>query len=181
MTTIATTRFGLVDVKDDQVITFTDGMIGFSKLKHYVLVESPAMPLVLWLQSMDRSDVAFPLIEPWFFRKDYRLVMSDPDRIALKLSDADFTKILLVMTIPEQADRMTVNLKAPIVLNLSGSTAAQVIQQDRTYEIRVPAHEAFSQAMAALADFGNDQASDQEEWVTVDLKNPKLCEVESAV
>jgi flagellar assembly factor FliW len=177
MTAIHTTRFGDVEVKADQIVEFKDGVIGFSKLKKYVLVESPSMPLVLWLQSMERPDVAFPLIEPWFFKKDYKVVMSDADKITLGLEDAHRTKVFVIMTIPEEAERMTINLKAPLVMNIEESLGAQVIQQDRGLEVRVPAHEAFSQAMSNLKMI---QSTD-EGWVAVDLKSEELTEHEAGV
>jgi hypothetical protein len=47
------------------------------------------------------------------------------------------------MTIPQDPEQMTVNLKAPLVINITNAKASQVILQDKTLELRVPAFELF--------------------------------------
>lgn len=154
---IETTRFGLIEVNEDHVIHFKDGMIGFPKLKEYTLIESTAMPLILWLQSLAEPDVAFPLVEPFFFKKDFKVNMTDADKHSLRFSEGDRLKLLVVMTIPENMVHMTVNMKAPIVIDINQATAAQVILQDRTLEVRTQAHEGFNRA---LSTFTIEQSTD---------------------
>ncbi len=151
MNQIETTRFGKISIDNDHVLEFKDGMIGFHTLKKYVLVESPAMPLVMWLQSVNEPDVAFPLIEPWFFKKDFKNQLTDADKHSLNFKQGHALKVLVVMTIPEDFEKMTVNLKAPVVINLSNGLAAQGIIQDKTLEVRVPAYEKFNEAVATLS------------------------------
>ena len=169
---IQTTRFGEVEVQEDQIIRFTDGMIGFPQLKNYVLVESPSMPLVLWLQSMEHSDIAFPVVEPWFFKRDYKPVMNDADKISIAYEEGNRLKIFNVLTIPEDMTKMTVNLKAPILINIGKALATQVVMQDKTLEIRTPAHEGFSKAMSNF--FMTNTVSQPEQsndaWVAVNYR-----------
>ncbi len=177
---IQTARFGSMEVTEEHLIHFRDGMIGFSTLKNYVLVESPSMPLVLWLQSTERPGVAFPLIEPWFFKRDYKVTLSDADKVSIKLEEGDRTKIFDVLTIPEDMTKMTVNLKAPIVINLDKSAASQVILQDKTLEVRAAAHEAFNKALANfnLSQSATDAGPSEESiWNAVAVKK----EVETAL
>jgi flagellar assembly factor FliW len=172
MKEIETTRFGKVKIDSDHVVEFRDGMIGFNPIKKYVLVESPGMPLVMWLQSVDEPDVAFPLIEPWFFRSDYKCVITDADKHSVSFSDSDHLKILVVMTIPEDLEKMTVNLKAPVVINLNKGLATQTIIQDKTLEVRVPAYERFNAAVSSLSVESHDDSArgenlNQEDWTQV--------------
>jgi flagellar assembly factor FliW len=157
MKQIKTTRFGTLDVNSDHIVRFKDGMIGFIPLKDYFLVESPAMPLVLWLQSVDEPDVAFPLIEPWFFKRDYKSVLTDADKFSIQLQDGDQQKVLVVLTIPEDFEKMTVNMKAPVVINLTRGLATQTIIQDKGLELRVPAYAGFN---AAIESLGNSESHD---------------------
>ena len=145
---IITTRFGEVEVGQEHLIHFEDGVVGFPALKGFVLIESPSMPLILWLQAIDAPSIAFPLIEPWFFKKDYNVALTDADKHALNFEAGDRLKHFSVLTIPDDMNRMTVNMRAPIVIDITKATASQVILQDKTLEIRTPAYEAFSQAMA---------------------------------
>ncbi len=168
---IETARFGSIDVNEEHLIHFRDGIIGFSTLKQYVLIESPSMPLVLWLQSTERPGVAFPLIEPYFFRRDYKVSLSEADKSSIKFEEGDRTKVFDVLTIPEDMTKMTVNLKAPIVVNLDKSAASQVILQDKTLEVRASAHEAFNKA---LANYNLSQSTSEDVseniWNAIDVK-----------
>jgi flagellar assembly factor FliW len=148
---IQTTRFGQIEyTQEDHLIQFRDGMIGLSSLKKYILVESTGSPLILWLQSVEDSGIAFPVIEPWFFRRDYKVAMTDADRICLALDEGDRTKAFVVMTVPSTMENMTVNLKAPVVINLTRAVGAQVVQLDKSLEIRTPAYEDFRRAIVSI-------------------------------
>lgn len=150
---INTTRFGTVSFKDDYVIRFRDGMVGFPDLKNYVLVESPQMPLVLWLQSTEDSNVAFPLIEPEFVRKGYSFSMNTADESMISYTPTTKLKTFLVMTIPTEVEQMTVNLRAPVVINIDQSCGGQIILQDKAQVVRAPVFTEFQLAMNSLAAF----------------------------
>jgi flagellar assembly factor FliW len=77
--------------------------------------------------------------------------MTDADKHSLSFNEGDSTKVLVVMTIPENMSQMTVNLRAPVVLDITKATAAQIILQDKTLEVRTPAHEDFSSALSSFA------------------------------
>ena len=177
-TKIQTSRFGDIDVGPEHFIAFRDGMIGFPHLKQYVLVESSSMPVLLWLQSTENPAVAFPVIEPWFFKKDYKPVAGEAERVCIQLEPGDKTKMFVVITIPPDMSRMTVNMKAPIFINLDKGTAVQLVLADKNYEVRVPAYEAFSQAISTFSlvqsvDAMNPSAAQQletEAWNPVNVK-----------
>ena len=135
--TVETTRFGTIEVIDADIITFPEGMLGFSKLHQYVLIERIDSSLFLWLQAMKKPSVAFPLLEPQIFEKNYTVKLDETDRKTLKLnSSLRFAKVFSIVTIPSDPTKMTANLKAPIVLNLKERLAKQVILHDQDYPIR---------------------------------------------
>jgi len=173
MKKIQTTRFGEIEVGDDHVIHFKDGMIGFSKLKEYTLIESPGMPLILWLQSVDEPDIAFPLVEPYFFKKDYKVNLSDSDKHSLGFQEGDRQKLLTVMTIPENMTQMTVNLKAPVVVDINRSSGAQIIMQDRSLEVRTPAFEHFNRAVTnfSIEQSAQDVPVPQEKFNPINVRS----------
>jgi len=164
---IQTTRFGTIEAGEECVIHFRDGMVGFSNLKNYVLIESASMPLILWLQSLEDIKVAFPVIEPWFFKRDYNPHLTEADKACMKLETADKTKMFVVLTIPQEMANMTANLKAPIVINANKGLGTQLVLQEKTYEVRVPAHDAFNQALSNLPI--NQSASDVAEEEEVEV------------
>jgi flagellar assembly factor FliW len=147
---VKTVRFGDITIDQQHILHFRDGMIGFHQLKDYFLVESPSLPLLLWLQSVDSPEVAFPIMEPYFFKKDYETPLIDADKFALSKSEGDTLKTFLVMTIPVEIERMTVNMKAPVMINLQKRTGTQVIQQDKNLLVRKPAFEIFNELVSSF-------------------------------
>ena len=133
---VETTRFGSISVGENDIVTFPEGMLGFSKIHQYVVVERGDDSLFLWLQAVKKPSVAFPLLEPQMFEVNYKVELADEDRKVLDMEKATQAKIFSIITIPSDPTKMTANLKAPIVINLKARTAKQVILHDQDYPIR---------------------------------------------
>ncbi|NBX69305.1 MAG: flagellar assembly protein FliW [Proteobacteria bacterium] len=134
---VETTRFGSISVAEEDIITFSEGMLGFSKIDSYVLVERTDDSLFLWLQAVKKPSVAFPLLEPQILERSYKVELEDEDRKSLKLdTDLKGGKVFCIITIPTDPTKMTANLKAPIVINLKKRIAKQVILHSQDYPIR---------------------------------------------
>lgn len=133
---VETTRFGSISVDESDIITFPEGMLGFSKINQYVLVERVDDSLFLWLQAIKKPSVAFPLLEPQILEMNYKVELADEDRKTLELKDLGHAKVFAIITIPTDPTKMTANLKAPIVINLKNRLAKQVILHQADYPIR---------------------------------------------
>lgn len=133
---VETSRFGQLDVSEQDIITIPEGMLGFSKIDKYVLIEHTDDSLFLWLQALTKPTVAFPLLEPQLFEMKYNVELCDEDRKILKLDDLKHAKVFAIITIPSDPSKMTANLKAPIVVNLKKRIARQVILHEQDYPIR---------------------------------------------
>ncbi len=133
---IETTRFGSISVSESDIITFPEGMLGFSKIDQYVLVERGDDSLFLWLQALKKPSVAFPLLEPQIIDRNYRVEMLEEDLKTLKIKDLKHAKVFSIVTIPTDPTKMTSNLKAPVVVNVKDRIAKQVILHSQEYPIR---------------------------------------------
>ncbi len=133
---VETTRFGQISVEEEDIITFPEGMLGFSKIDQYVLVERADDSLFLWLQALKKASVAFPLLEPQILEKSYPVELADEDKKTLGLKDLTHAKVFSIITIPTDPTKMTANLKAPIIINLKKRLAKQVILHDLDLPIR---------------------------------------------
>jgi flagellar assembly factor FliW len=173
---ISTTRFGKVSYQEDYLIRFRDGIIGFPDLKQYVLIESPQMPLVLWLQSTEDASVAFPLVEPEILGKGFSFHMNQADEYMISIKADSKLKTFLIMTIPQDVEQMTVNFRAPVIMNISESTGGQIILQDKSLSLRQAIYTEFQTAMNSMASF---ESSDNEEpqWMAHNWKEAALREV----
>lgn len=135
---VNTSRFGMVDVADTDIVEFTDGVLGFENLKRFFIVDPADETLILWLQSADAAEVAFPILEPKIFKADYKVRLSANELRSLKITSAASkdTLVYCILTIPDDVTAMTANLKAPVVINTSSQVARQVVLQENEYSVK---------------------------------------------
>lgn len=131
----AVTRlFGTIDVADDKIITMEKGMIGFPNLTHFALIfdeeKKDKKFKIMWLQSMDDGDVAFPVADPIQVKEDYRPMVNEEIIAPLGEMTPDNTYILVTVTVPKKVEDFSINLKAPIVINMDTNKGAQIITED---------------------------------------------------
>ncbi len=130
----ANTRlFGEIDIEDSKIIKLKEGIIGFPQLKNFTLIhdeEKEGKGNIKWLQSMDDPSFALPVINPLDVKQDYRLVVSEENLKPLGNMTDENTFILVTITVPEKIEQMSVNLKAPFIVNTDNLEGAQIIVED---------------------------------------------------
>lgn len=134
---VDTKAFGLLDVDERQKIFFPYGILGFEPLKDYVLLDA-AQPPFYWLQSTDRVEVAFPLIDPRVFRPDYGLSIDSGELAEIGIHAPEDALDFAIVTIPDDPAEMTANLQGPIVINKSNRIGRQSISLDPRWKVRHP-------------------------------------------
>lgn len=135
---IQTTRFGQIEIQSEDILTFTDGMLGFADLHKFVLLDDPTDDIFAWLQSCEEPAIAFPVLEPELFTENYKVTLAKTDFESLKMTDLSRARQLCIVTIPDDPTQMTANLKAPIVINIPQRLARQCVLQDNNLAIREP-------------------------------------------
>jgi flagellar assembly factor FliW len=130
---IKTSRFGELDVADEAVISMPDGMLGFSEIKRYVLIQHRDGSPFLWYQAVDEPNLAFVVVDAFTFFPDYEVVMSSEDVEVLKCTKPGDLAVFLVVVIPDNPEDMTANLRGPLVVNVDNKVARQVVLTDEKY------------------------------------------------
>ena len=135
---LLTTRFGTVEVPDKDVLFFSLGVLGFSEVRRYVMLDHGRNTPLKWLQAVDKPELAFPMVPATDLVEDYHITVSPDDLAALAMESTDELLAFAILTIPNGAPELTTaNLKAPIVMNPTTHLARQVlVEQD--YPIRYP-------------------------------------------
>ncbi len=136
--TVATSRFGEVSFAESDVFEFPWGLPGFSEQKRFLALSLAEQPSFVWLQSLDDPKLALPAADPWQIFPDYEPRMPSYATEALAINDAEDFTVLCVVVVTSEAEEMTMNLMAPIVLNLKTRRARQVMLENSTYSVRTP-------------------------------------------
>jgi flagellar assembly factor FliW len=139
--TIQSQALGRVDVAAESVLTACEPIAGFPDCSSYALLEhvratGEASASVFWLQAMERPFQAFVVTDPWGVYPDYSPEISDADAAQLGLSSFEDARVFAILTVPANPSEITVNLRAPIVVNAARGTAKQVVLLNDEYHTR---------------------------------------------
>ncbi|MDR0320316.1 MAG: flagellar assembly protein FliW [Treponema sp.] len=132
---VDTKAFGQIDVEEKQKVTIPQGLFGFEDYKEYVLIDAEAQPFI-WLQSINEKEIAFILLNPFIFRKDYELNITNEELSEIGLKSPENAMILVIITIPQDGGPITANLQGPIVINTENMTAMQAILADAKWKTK---------------------------------------------
>jgi flagellar assembly factor FliW len=133
---VETTRFGDLDVDEDQIFEFPMGLLGFAEHKKYVVIDHSAESPFKWLQSIKDPELAFIITDPLFFKADYHIEVRQSElHVVAPIEEVDLV-LSVIMTIPENAREMSANLLAPLLFNMKNRTAMQYVLTNKKYPVK---------------------------------------------
>lgn len=138
---IPSQALGSIEVRPESVITVHEPLAGFPDCHTYALVEhvrrdGSVSPSVFWLQAVERPYQAFVVTDPWGVFPEYAPEISDADADDLGLTNFEDARVFAILTVPRSPSEMTVNLRAPVVLNMAAMRAKQVVLLNEEYHTR---------------------------------------------
>lgn len=128
-----TRMFGEIDIDDSKIIRLEQGIVGFPDMKNFALIfdaDRGEQSVIKWFQSMDDPVFAMPVLEPHVMAEDYAPVISDELCGMLGGLNQENVFLLVTVTVPEKIEEISINLKAPIIINTDNNQAAQVIMEE---------------------------------------------------
>ena len=145
---IITKLFDEIEVDEDKLINFPQGIIGFPELKDFLLVhDSESEGGIRWMQSIQEPAFAMPVIDPLIVMPDYNPCIEDDLLGPLGSVTDENTLVLVTITVPHDIEKMTVNLKAPIIINGENRKANQIIVEDEQYLVKFPIYQILKDNM----------------------------------
>lgn len=130
-------RLGDIDVADDKVLTFPEGLLGFPGDTRFVMVEIGNGGPYGWLQSVDDPALSFLTVVPWHFFADYEPEIDGPTQQELGLKTADDAIVVCLVTVRDGAEApVTANLLGPLVINAISRVGRQIVLADSGYTTR---------------------------------------------
>jgi flagellar assembly factor FliW len=141
---IKTKIFGDVEISDDKILTFEDGIIGFPDLKHFTLIhdeEKGKDAGIRYFQSIEEPAFAMPVMNPLMVCEDYNPQVSEEFLSSLGNITDENIVVLVTVTVPTDLTKMTVNLQGPIIINSDEKKGAQIIVEGNDYPVKFPIYE----------------------------------------
>lgn len=135
---IDTIRFGRVDVDENKLITFDEGIPGLEEYRSYALLQFEESYPIIWLQSVDDGGVCLPVLDTYVVLSEYVFDIDDADVKDLNLQSPEELHVVSVTVIPDDIQQMTSNLAAPIIINTTTGRAKQIMLSGTEFNVRHP-------------------------------------------
>lgn len=133
---IMTRDFGKIEIKEEDIIEFPQAVPGFPEDKEFVIFPLGEDSPFIVLQSVNNEKLAFITIEPGNYLKDYEFEISDELAEKLKIEKNEDLLVLSIATIKGDIKNMTINLAAPVIINLKEKLGKQVILDEDHYPVK---------------------------------------------
>lgn len=136
--------FGEVELADDKILEFPNGIIGFEGCTQFAILydeDNEGESRISWLQSLEESMLALPVIDPLTIVKEYIPVIEDELLQPLGNPADEDLLFLLAMTVPSDMKKVTANMKAPFIINAATKKGIQLIVENEDYPVKYNVYE----------------------------------------
>lgn len=135
---VSTSRFGTIDVSEEEVVRFDEGLLGFGDYHRYVILNANNQnnSPFRWLQCLDDGNLAFVIIEPLNFMFEYDIEISDSDQEFVGLTRSEDAILYTIVSIPANAQEMTANCQGPLLINAVNRKGRQIISSNPRHSIK---------------------------------------------
>jgi len=131
---IVTSRFGPVEIDEERILSFPKGLVGFPTCRRFALIQTNDNGVFFWMQSLDRSGLAFVVCDPRMFVSDYRITVKSEELEPIGLDSLTDAQVLVIVN---KIDRkLTGNLQGPLLINVNNMQGRQLVLSDKKYETR---------------------------------------------
>lgn len=140
---VKTKFFGEVDLPEEKIVTLERGLIGLGDYTRFTILYDceKEETNISWFQSIEEPWLAMPVIKPWIVKEDYNPVVEDELLSHIGELTEENLVILLTMNVPPDLKEMSVNLKAPIIINSDTRKGAQIVVENEDYEVKYKIYE----------------------------------------
>ena len=150
---IKTKIFGEIEISEEKIVTFQDGIIGFPEMKRFALLhdeERGSGAGVRFLQSLDEPGFAMPVMDPLAVKPDYDPEVDDERLASAGRITEENLLVLVTVSIPGDLTQMSVNLQGPIIINIDEHKACQLIVENSNYPVKFPVYDILQARKAGV-------------------------------
>ena len=128
-----------METSTESTIQFQEGLIGFYDCKSFRLIAREEIAPFRWLQSTDRPDIGFLVIDPSLVISDYKAVIPNREWESLGVFNPDAGMVLVTCMVAASSNGgSTGNLQAPLLVNFQKRAGKQVILTETGLTSRHP-------------------------------------------
>lgn len=133
---VATEVLGEINIQDEAIITFPQGLPGFEELRKFTLINIGDDIPFSYLQSVELGGLAFLVTNPFIFYPEYEFDLNETIKVELDIVKSEDVLLVSMVTIKDELKDATVNLLAPVIINVNTAEGKQIILHDSSYNTK---------------------------------------------
>lgn len=133
---VNTLSFGELKIEPEDIYDFANGIPGFEENHRFIIVQPDPEMQFCYIQSVEESNLAFLVCNPFIFYTDYDFQLSETNQQELNIENEADVAVWSVVSVDRQSNEVTMNLLAPIVVNIHKKRGKQIILHDSDYKIK---------------------------------------------
>lgn len=135
---INTRYHGVKQYNTEDIINFHKGLPGFDGLTKFILFPVEEKSEFYVLHSIEDEEIGLIVVSPFSLMEDYEFEIDENVVSELKITDTKNVFVYTTVSVHSQREKVTTNLKAPIVVNNENNLGEQIILDDEKYIMKYP-------------------------------------------
>lgn len=127
---------GVKEYEEKDILSFKKGLPGFEGLNKFIIFPVEDNEIFSILHSLEDDSVGLVVVSPFYVIKNYEFKLEDEKIDELKIESPEDVLVLNTVTLNSAIEKITVNLKAPIIINIKNKLGEQIILDNPNYSIR---------------------------------------------
>lgn len=127
---------GVKEYEEKDILSFKKGLPGFEGLNKFIIFPVEDNEIFSILHSLEDDSIGLVVASPFYVIKDYEFKLEDEKTDELKIESPEDVLVLNTVTLNSDIENITVNLKAPIIINIKNKLGEQIILDNPNYSIR---------------------------------------------
>ena len=138
---IKTKFLGEVEIREEDIIIFPDGILGFEDSRQFILLDIPENEFFKILQDVEREYVSFIVTDPFKFKEDYEMEVQDHELLKINIRKKEQIAMINIVTLSDVFEKSSMNLLAPIIMNTENRIGKQYVLSNVSYSTKHPLFE----------------------------------------
>ncbi|MBE6044695.1 MAG: flagellar assembly protein FliW [Clostridium thermopalmarium] len=135
---LQTKYHGIQEYSEKDVIFFKKGIPGFDNLTKFIIFPVKDNEVFSILHSIEDSNIGLIVTSPFNVMSEYEFKLSDETIKRLKIEKAEDVLVINTVTLSSKPENITINLRAPIIINIKEKLGEQIILNNEKYLIKHP-------------------------------------------
>ena len=129
---------GVLSYENEDILMFKKGIPGFENLREFILVPAEDNNLFYILHSIEDINIGIVVVSPFNVLKDYEFYLNEIKVCELNIKSQKDIIVVNTVNLSTRLEDITVNLKAPIIINKNENIGEQLILDNVDYPIKYP-------------------------------------------